>query len=180
MCFFGFLRTGEVVTPSDSSFDSSTNLAYGDVCVDNVVAPRYLEVKIKASKTDPFRRGVSVYIGVAAGDLCPVAAILDYMVRRGPAAGPFFLSQNGKFLTRDRFVTAMREALTLAGFDPTLYAGHSFRIGAATTAAQRGLPDSLIKTLGRWQSSAYTVYIRTPRDTLCAVARLLAHSSAEQ
>lgn len=180
MCFFGFLRTGEVVTPSDSSFDSSTHLTYCDVRVDNVVTPQYLEVKIKASKTDPFRQGVSVCIGVAAGDLCPVAAILDYMVRRGPVGGPFFLFQDGKFLTRDRFVAEMREALTLAGFDPTLYAGHSFRIGAATTAAQRGLPDSLIKTLGRWRSSAYTVYIRTPRDTLCAVTGLLARSSAEQ
>ena len=31
----------------------------------------------------------------------------------------------------------------------------------------------LIKTLGRWQSAAYTVYIRTPRETLCAVAQSL-------
>ena len=57
MCFFGFLLTGEVVTPSDSSFDSSTHLTYGDVRVDNVVAPQYLEVKIKASKTNPLRQG---------------------------------------------------------------------------------------------------------------------------
>ena len=70
--------------------------------------------------------------------------------------------------------------MALAGFDPILYAGHSFRIGATITTAQHGLPDSLIKTLGHWQSSAYTVYIRTPRDTLCAVASLLACSSAEQ
>ena len=120
-----------------------------------------------------------MYIGVMAGDLGPVA-ILDYMARQGSTRGPFFLFQNRKFLTQDWFVAAMREALTLAGFDPTLYAAHSFQIGVATTAAQRRLPDSLIKTLGRWQSSAYTVYIRTPRDTLCAVASLLACSSAEQ
>ena len=173
MCFFGFLRAGEVVVPSDSQFDPSSHLAYGDVRVDNTAAPQYLEVRIKASKTDPFRQGVSVYLGVTAEELCPVAAILDYMVRRGPAAGPFFLFQDGKFLTRDRFVTEVREALALAGLDSGLYAGHSFRIGAATTAAQCGIPDSLIKTLGRWQSAAYMVYIRTPRDTLCSVARLL-------
>ena len=120
-----------------------------------------------------------MYIGVMAGDLGPVA-ILDYMARQGSTRGPFFLFQNRKFLTQYWFVAAMREALTLAGFDPTLYAAHSFQIGVATTAAQRRLPDSLIKTLGHWQSSAYTVYIRTPRDTLCAVASLLACSSAEQ
>ena len=88
-----------------------------------------------------------MYIGVMAGDLGPVAAILDYMVRRGSTRGPFFLFQNRKFLTQDWFVAAMREALRVRGFDPTLYACHSFQIGVATTAAQRRLPDSLIKLM---------------------------------
>ena len=71
------------------------------------------------------------------------------------------------------FVSAVRSALGLAAVDSSLYARHSFRIGAATTAAQRVIPDSLIKALGRWQSSAYTIYIRTPRETLCSVAQRL-------
>jgi len=62
-------------------------------------------------------------------------------------------------MTKDYFVTAVRAALSEAGFDDRNYAGHSFRIGATTTAAQQGLQDSLIKTLGRWQSSAYTRYV---------------------
>ena len=41
--------------------------------------------------------------------------------------------------------------------DSHKYAGHSYRIGAATTASLCGIQDSTIKMLGRWQSSAYTL-----------------------
>jgi hypothetical protein len=174
MCFFGFLRMGEVVVPSESQYDAEVHLSHGDTKVDNPRSPSYLEVRIKCSKTDPFRKGVSVYLGRTDDGLCPVAAILSYMVQRGPAPGPFFVYGNGRYLTRERFVAALRQALTAAGIKGSEYAGHSFRIGAATTAAQVGLQDSLIKTLGRWESAAYMLYVRTPRETLCAVARTLA------
>lgn len=36
---------------------------------------------------------------------------------------------------------------------------HSFRIGAATSAAKAGIEDSTIHMLGRWSSSAFLVYI---------------------
>ena len=67
----------------------------------------------------------------------------------------------------------LREALVVKGIKPESYAGHSFRIGAATTAANCGMPDSLIKTLGRWESAAYTLYIRTPHSVLRSVAGAL-------
>jgi len=73
MCFFGFLRAGEVVVPSEGGFDPSSHLAYGDVRANNLSTPQFLEVWIKASKTDPFRHGVSVYLGRTTGELCPVA-----------------------------------------------------------------------------------------------------------
>ena len=46
-------------------------------------------------------------------------------------------------------------------------------MGAATTAAMREMQDSFIKTLGRWESSAYLVYIRTPRSALISASRSL-------
>ena len=67
----------------------------------------------------------------------------------------------------------LQSALQSRGIAASAYTGHSFRIGAAITAAARGIPDSLIKTLGWWESAAYMVYIRTPQSTLCAVAKQL-------
>ena len=64
-------------------------------------------------------------------------------------------------------------AISAGGIDTSAYAGHSFRIGTAMTAVACGLPESLIKTLGRWESSAYMLYIRTPQSTLCLVAQKL-------
>ncbi len=51
-------------------------------------------------------------------------------------------------------------ALASAGVDSTPYSGHSFRSGAATTAASRGIGDATIKMLGRWNSEAYQLYIK--------------------
>ena len=75
--------------------------------------------------------------------------MMSYLVVRGSSARPLFVYPDGSFLTRDRFVEEVRRALDSAGVDPALFNSHSFRIGAATTAAARGLEDSLIKTLGR-------------------------------
>ncbi len=173
ICFFGYLRVGEVVVPSDRDYDRKVHLSQGDVRVNDTANPQYLEITLKASKTNPFRKGVSVVVGRNDSDVCPVAAGVAYMVARGSLSGPFFTFSDGKFLTRDRFVKAVRAALTSAGVVSSLYSGHSFRIGTATTASVQRVPDVLIKTMGRWESAAYTLYIRTPREQLCAVARTL-------
>ena len=46
-------------------------------------------------------------------------------------------------------VKELRRGLELAGVKADNYAGHSFRIGAALTAAAQDLSDSLIKNMGR-------------------------------
>ena len=173
LCFFGFLRSGEVVAPVAAQFDPRSHLCFEDVQVDSRESPSLVQVRIKASKTDPFRQGVTLVIGKTNDCLCPVTAVLAYMVARGSSPGLLFTWEDKRFLTRESFVGAVRAALAEAGLVAKDYAGHSFRIGAATTAASRGLQDSLIKTLGRWESSAYTRYIKISPETLRGVARQL-------
>ena len=72
----------------------------------------------------------------------------------------------------------VRRLLQSAGIDPTPYSGHSFHIGAATTAARIGMDAALIQTLGRWRSSAYQLYIKIPRESLASVSKAMATSNS--
>ena len=173
LCYFGFLRSGEITIPAESAYDGSVHLNMNDVSVDDVANPTVAKVTIKASKTDQFRKGVDIYVGRTRNTLCPVEALLAYIARRGTAEGPLFKFEDGRFLTKDRFVKGVRDALSQAGVDASQYSGHSFRIGAATTAGRKGLPSEKIQTLGRWESSAYLLYIRLSREELATVSRLI-------
>ena len=76
LCFFGFLRAGEITVPPDKGYDPTAHLSFSDIAVDNMANPSIMQVQIKASKTDPFRKGVSIYVGRTGNDLCPIAAML--------------------------------------------------------------------------------------------------------
>ena len=129
---------------------------------------------MKASKTDQFGQGVTIYLRVTKNDLCPVTTLLQYLTIRPGGDGPLFIAKEGKFLMKPWLVQKVREALTAAEIDSSHYSGHSFRIGAATTAAACGVSDSLIKTLGCWSSSAFQSYIKIPSIDLAQASSVLA------
>ena len=122
--------------------------------------PSCIQVLLKKSKTDQLRQGTLVCLGKTGRPLCPVAALLSWLVRRGNDAGPLFRYANGAPLTQSNFTAEFRRALQRIGVNPYNYSGHSFRVGAATTAASQGIGDATIKLLGR--CSAYQIYMRTP------------------
>ncbi len=175
LCFFGFFRAGELTVPTEASYDPANHLSWGDVITDDIRNPTLLRVHLKKSKCDQVGKGVDVYIGRIVDDiLCPVAAVLAFLAARGSAPGPLFCLPNQRPLTKARFVKGVRQALVGLGLPYDQFAGHSFRIGAATTAAQAGIEDSMICSLGRWNSTAFLTYIRIPRERLAPVSRQLA------
>ena len=164
VCFFGFFRAGEITVQLVSAYDPASNLSWGDVAITG--DQQVVRIFLRRSKTDQYGRGTEVFLGATGDDICPVEAVMAYVARRGSSPGAFFRQEHGAPLTKAKFVDSIRRALTRAGINQGGYSGHSFRIGAATTAAQAGLPDSVIQTLGRWSSSAFLRYIRTPREEL--------------
>ena len=169
--FFGFFRLGELLLERETDFNPRLHLAWGD---NNQQAPTVIKLHLKQSKTDPFGRGADIVLGKTGCNLCPVAAILGYVAARGDQQGPFFVTKEAKPLTKHVFVTEVRKVLARLGLPDHQYAGHSFRIGAATSAALAGVEDSTIQLLGRWQSGAFLRYIRTPQQTLAAISSTLA------
>jgi len=163
ICFFGFFRAGEITIPTLSFFDSPRHLAWGDLGVDDTEQPQMLKIHLRKSKVDQLGKGIDVYIGETNCRLCPVTAAVHYMSLRGSAPGPFFRFNDGSPLTKSSFTGRIREVLKALGLPEDNFAGHSFRIGAATAAARAGIEDSVIRAMGRWNSSAFLVYICTPR-----------------
>ena len=77
-----------------------------------------------------------------------------------------------KTLTRSYFVETTKTLIEDIGLDPTQFAGHSYRTGAASTASEQGFSSYEIKMLGHWQSEIYNIYLRK-LDLLASFAKRL-------
>ena len=148
VCFFGFFRAGEITVPTDDSYDASRHLNFQDLAVDDQLNLSLLRIHLKYSKTDQLGSGLDIVLGQTYQDICPVATAMAYLTVRRDGEGPLFKFADRRYLTKERFTRRIREALAALGPCSEDYAGHSFRIGMATTAAQVGLEDSTIRTLG--------------------------------
>ena len=179
-CFFGFMRSGEICSDSALPLDPAAGLSVNDLLVDNLEDPRWIRIRLRKSKTDPFSEGANIFIPRTNDDLCPVAALLAWLVRRGNSSGPLFRFASGANLTRDTFVRNLREVIQASGLDPHSFSGHSFRSGAATVASSQGISDANLKLLGRWKSNAYQRYIKTPGPELAALARSLSQQPSNR
>ena len=91
---------------------------------------------------------------------CPMQGLLDYLQIRGDCSGPLFINADGSPVLRSQFQANLNLVLTFCHFDLQVYKGHSFRIGAATLAAQQGCSDAQIRIMGRWKSDAFKKYLR--------------------
>lgn len=125
------------------------------------VVDRSVLIWIRRSKTD--QEGKRVRMELIRGldtQFCPVTALRQFMAIRPPGEGVLFIHRDGLCLSRFQFTAVLRKCLKEGGLSPGEYAGHSFRIGAATEAARWGLSTNVIKKIGRWESNRYQLYVR--------------------
>ena len=168
--FYGFLRVGKFTVRDLSSPLNPDIISVLDISRAPGDPPNYICIHLRVSKTDPFGRGVHVYLGRTGSVICPVATSLSFVaVCPSHLTGPLLRFLDGSTLTRTFLISAVKRALAAAGVNPSRYSGHSFRIGAATSAALTGMPDHTIKMLARWESSAYALYVWTLAEELVSI-----------
>ncbi len=177
LAFYGFLRGGELTCPSTTQFHPARHLSTRDIkASDNA-----LIFTIKVSKTDQLGKSVTRTIPATRTSTCPVKAMQQYLrLRTQRGYGPLFIWYSGYYLTREALSRVLKELVGAAGLDLSSFSSHSFRIGAATTAAATGLPDWLIQSLCRWKSDTYLRYIRTPSVPLEDAAITMARAAHTQ
>ena len=180
LAFFAFLRCSEFTYPGARYFRPQFDLTTDCVAFyPNLACPQLMTVTLQSSKTDTFRQGQSLTIARTSSPLCAVTAMHEFFLSARPQQGPLFSFQSGRYLTRSMVSHLLRDSARVAGLPYQSLKGHSFRIGAASVAAAAGIPDWLIKVLGRWSSDCYQLYIRTPQAILRSVAPKMASISGD-
>ena len=174
VAFFAFLRCGEFTVMNTEKFDPVTNLCLSDIIFnfDHAI------LRLKQSKTDPFRKGIDIKLFKTDNIICPLTALRKFLEVRKfkfgiKSSAPLYLTNKNEALTRQFFIDKLKIVLELCGFDPKLYNGHSFRSGAATSAGKANVEDHMIKVLGRWRSDSYCRYIKTSSQSIKAAQHSL-------
>lgn len=157
LAYFGLLRVGEIVTTDWKQADYALRLDDVNIAKDETS----LTLRIRKSKNNHTGKPIVMRISrVANSKICPVSAVISYLKVREHVPGVFLLHANNKPVTRNQFNAVLAKVINFLQLPVSRFKSHSFRIGRATSLAMAGVPCKVIQQLGRWNSNAYTKYIR--------------------
>lgn len=161
--FFCFMRISEFAAVSKTNIQSSLILA-SDVEFTNLGQDNAsVLVTFRYTKNNQMGTPQIVEL-IRSGDetICPVRALTLYAQMRPKREGSFFFVCHfgGDPLTQYQFNATLKQVLIFLGLGGSPFSAHSFRIGAASTAALLGFSFDEVKAMGRWRSDAAQLYIR--------------------
>ena len=168
--FFGALRPGELMCANVGTFDPDFTLLRQDISLKDIMLKGEkldtLQLFIKSDKTDKEGKGRLLDIYSSDSDLCPVKAYVKYLNKSNHTdpEKPAIRLASGKPLTTKQFNVHLKSFLGKhVDTESGVVSGHSFRAGIASLAGLLGYSESQIKSIGRWSSDAYMVYLKLPR-----------------
>lgn len=138
LAFYAFLRVGEITKTSGSNHHYLLRKHLKFVC--NPQREDYLELTIPHYKHSINVATLNIKKNTAQPALCPLKACQAYLLIRSHFSieEPLFSFMDGTPISRQFFTENLQQSLAFCGLDTHQYHSHSFRIGAATTAASSG------------------------------------------
>ena len=159
LSFYALLRVGEITVTSLSAQNPNL-LLLNNLCI----SPNSSDVTITFTSYKHCRplSPITLVIPPNPGPHSLPNILSKYLHLRGSTPGPLFMFNNAP-VTRSFYTQTLAKCLKFCGFDPSKYKSHSFRIGSATTAIQKGTSQFMVQQMGRWNSDAFKKYIRIPQ-----------------
>ena len=183
VAFYAFFRKSTLVPKAKSAdYDKSLRLNDAEFRDNSLVV-----LHVSHTKTIQYHERILEvpFVACPGSDLDPVESLVklrNSIPEKFHEVNPplFSYVKNGKldFLVYNTFVAKLKQCLSSAGYDASLYSGHSFRRGGATFSFEIGLPAHLIKLRGDWRSNCYERYITVPRSINEQMARALVLAAA--
>ena len=175
LAYAGFLRLGEFTYEFGATRDPQFS-QYHVTRRSITFSADGLALYLPASKTDPFRLGVTILVAAADGEACPLRSLKN-LYNVDPQSHDHPLFKAGHKFSRDTVNTKLKDAMREAGIYRPPHLGFSFRAGAATDAKRAGMPDSDIQLLGRWKSDVFLTYIHTDEAMVLNTSRRFQRAS---
>ena len=158
LAYHGCLRAGEITL--------SKNIQNVIQLSQVISTTQSIQIHFWQYKHSQHHKPVLTITAQPTGVPCPVSALQQYLLARGPTPGQLFINHDHSPTTIEQFGANLKTTTTLSSLPPHQYTTHSFRIGKASDMAAEGQPDQLIRRAGRWKSSAYMRYLRPDNITL--------------
>lgn len=177
VAFQALLRSQEFAYKPSSSkkkWDAQFGLARADI---KELNEQRLRLMIWAAKNTEHIGGKSCPVVIGAGGkyIDSVAEMANLMrvdplrADDDPAAVPLFRKPGThEPITYEDVLHAIRAIVRLSGEDPSEFGTHSLRIGGATALFSAGADMTTIRTLGRWSSDIYHLYVRACFEKCCS------------
>ena len=177
LAFQGLLRSAEFSTGKGKRWVAQFGLARGDIQELNGERIRLLMWAAKSAehiggKSCPLAIGAGATYVDAVAELINLMRVDPLAAGDDPAEIPLFRRPGtDQPLETEDVMAAIRRIVQLCGEDPSEYGTHSLRIGGATALFAAGADMTVIRTMGRWSSDIYSLYVRACLERCCDWSR---------
>lgn len=177
--FYSCARLGEFTVPSRESFNLALHVKLDNVSIEEDREGRQTHTfALPSTKTSA--RGERVYWSRQDGASDPLSAFQRHLqINQPPFDGHLFAykwEDTHRPMTKPDFMRRIQTAMVAAGL-PRLQ-GHSLRIGSTLEYLLRGIPFETVKSIGRWKSDAFTIYLRKHAQILAPYLQAVPEAQA--